>query len=111
MQKEMRKMRGLKSAAVMALCLALLSGVLSCRTPAGRTAGQVVDDTVISTTLKSRLFQDPYLSGFAVSIETFEGEVTLMGAVNTEFAKERATAIAQTVDGVKNIHNLLVVKP
>ncbi len=104
-------MQKLKSAAALAICLALLSGVLSCRTPAGRTAGQVMDDTVISTTLKSRLFQDPYLSGFAVSVETFEGQVTLMGAVNSDFAKDRATAIAQTVDGVKNIHNLLVVKP
>lgn len=104
-------MRRWKSVALMLICLTLLSGIVSCRTPAGRSAGQVLDDSVISTTLKGRLFHDPYLSGFAVSVETFEGEVTLMGSVPSDFAKDRATAIAQTVDGVRKVNNHLIVKP
>ncbi len=92
------------------MAMVMLSSLWACRTPAGRTAGQVVDDTGISTVVKARLFEDPYVSGFAISVETFEGHVTLTGAVNSEFAKQRATDVARTVDGVRDVTNVLKVK-
>jgi hyperosmotically inducible periplasmic protein len=96
------------------LCLLLSFGLLcalcSCRTAAGRSAGQVVDDLNITATIKTKIFNDPYLSGFAVSVDTFQGEVTLTGAVASEFAKNRARDLAESIDGVRKVNNLLVVK-
>ena len=87
------------------------SALLACQTPAGRSTGEVIDDSTISTKVKSKLFGDDQLSGFAISVKTFEGEVTLTGAVKSAEQKERANDIAQSVSGVKSVNNLLKIKP
>ena len=56
------------------------------------------------------MFDDDQLSGFAISVETFKGEVTLTGAVDTPGQKQRATRMALTVRGVKGVNNLLKIK-
>jgi hyperosmotically inducible protein len=88
----------------------LILGFAACQTPAGRSAGEVVDDSTISTKVKAKLFDDDQLSGFAISVETFKGEVTLTGAVDTVEQKERATRITRSVHGVKGVNNLVKVK-
>jgi hyperosmotically inducible periplasmic protein len=92
------------------VCVGLFISLCSCRTAAGRSAGQVLDDMNITTVVKTKVFNDPYLSGFAVSVDTFQGEVTLTGAVESDFAKNRATELAECVDGVRKVNNLLVVR-
>ncbi len=103
-------MRKARSILCVLLCLGLVCSLCSCRTAAGRSAGRVVDDVNITTVIKSRIFNDPYMSGFAVSVDTFEGEVTLTGAVESDFARKRASELAEGVDGVKKVNNLLVVR-
>lgn len=78
------------------LCMTLLA-VASCRTPAGRTSGRVVDDAAITSKVKAKLFEEDILKGLAISVETFEGNVTLTGAVDTPEQKERAGKIAKSV--------------
>jgi hyperosmotically inducible protein len=97
---------------IAALMLVLFSLALmsACRTPAGRTAGEAVDDATITTKVKAKLFEDKTVSGFAISVDTFEGEVTLTGAVGSEAAKERAGEIARSVYGVRKVNNLLKLK-
>ncbi|MEJ5299367.1 MAG: BON domain-containing protein [Thermodesulforhabdaceae bacterium] len=92
------------------LILILIQLLISCTTPAGRTPGEVVDDTNITATIKRKLFEDPYLSGFAISVTTFKGEVTLTGAVDNQFEKDRAKAIAESIVGVRKVNNLLEIK-
>jgi hyperosmotically inducible protein len=87
-----------------------LLAVVACQTPAGRTTGNVVDDATITTKVKAKLFDDSQLSGFAISVDTFEGEVTLTGAVDAEDAKDHATQLASSVYGVKEVNNLLKVQ-
>lgn len=103
-------MRNWNNIVSLLICLGLVCTLCSCRTAAGRSAGQVIDDMNLTTVIKARMFNDPYLSGFAVSVDTFQGEVTLTGAVESEFAKKRATDLAETVDGVRKVNNLLVVR-
>ena len=103
-------MRKVKVFTVLILCLGLLCGLMSCRTPAGRTAGEVVDDSTITTKVKALLFDDPLLSGLAISVDTFQGEVTLTGAVDSVKAKSRAGEIASSVYGVKRVNNLIKIK-
>ncbi len=97
-------------AGVLVLTVLFVSVLSSCTTPAGRTAGEVVDDTTITTKVKAKLFKDSILKGFAISVTTFEGEVTLTGAVDTEAEKKRAESIALSTAGVKKVNNLLKVK-
>lgn len=92
------------------LVVVMLQILCSCVTPAGRTPGEVIDDTNITATIKRKLFEDPYLSGFAISVTTFKGEVTLTGAVDSQFEKDRAKAIAESIVGVRKVNNLLEIK-
>ncbi len=96
-----------------AWCLILLIGLIvlsSCRTPAGRTAGEVVDDDTIKIKVKAKLFDENILRGFAISVEVFQGQVTLTGAVENEQQKDRAEVLAKDVYGVKKVNNLLNIK-
>ncbi len=73
-------------------------------------AGEFVDDATITTKVKAKLFDDSVMRGLAVSVKTFEGEVTLTGGVDTTEQKERAAEIARSATGVRNVNNLIKVK-
>jgi len=88
----------------------LAIGLWGCQTPAGRTAGQVMDDATITTKVKAKIFQDSVLKGFAVSVETFAGEVTLTGGVDNEAGKKRAESLAKGTAGVRKVNNLIKIK-
>lgn len=92
---------------LMVCCTALFC---SCYTPAGRSPGDVVDDATITTQIKTSLLAEKLLTGIAISVTTFEGEVTLTGAVNTGEQKQRASDIARTIKGVRKVENLLKIK-
>lgn len=82
----------------------------ACQTAAGRSAGQVVDDGTITSQVKAKLLDDNVTKGIAVSVETFEGQVTLTGAVDTVQQRDRATQIASSVKGVRKVNNLINLK-
>jgi hyperosmotically inducible protein len=65
---------------------------------------------LVTTKVKSKLFDDNILRGVGISVDTFEGNVTLMGAVENEKKRERATAIVESVYGVRKVNNLLMIK-
>lgn len=87
----------------------IVMSLVSCRTPGGRSAGDVVDDSAITTKVKAKMLEDQRMKGFGISVETFEGEVTLTGGVDNSETKARASQIARSVDGVKRVNNLLKV--
>ena len=91
-------------------CLVALAGTMACQTPAGRSAGDVVDDSGITTKIKAKIIADEQLSGISISVSTFNGEVTLTGAVDNMFKKQRASDIARSVAEVRNVNNLLEIK-
>ena len=95
---------------VAVLFAALLSLTVSCTTPAGRSAGTVVDDATITTEVKTALFADKQVSGVAISVQTFKGEVVLTGAVDSQAQIQKAESIARSVNGVTRVKNLLKLK-
>ncbi len=101
-------MREILAAAV--FMLTLMVAVTACQTPGGRSAGQVVDDSAITTEVKAKLLNDNVTRGVAVSVETFQGQVTLTGAVDTERQRERVGNLAASVRGVKKVNNLVSLK-
>jgi hyperosmotically inducible protein len=94
----------------MVVLLAVSMALCACQTPAGRSAGEVVDDATITTKVKAKLFDDSLVKGMAISVETFEGEVTLTGAVDTQAERQRAEYLAGSVTGVRRVNNLLKIK-
>jgi osmotically-inducible protein OsmY len=73
-------------------------------------AGRVVDDSVITGKVKSALIADPTTKAHQIEVETFQGKVQLSGFVDSNEARTRATEIAKTVDGVKDVKNSLQLR-
>jgi osmotically-inducible protein OsmY len=75
------------------------------------TVGAYVDDSVITTRVKSHFFDDKTVDGTAVSVETLNGTVMLSGFAKNLTEKRNAESIAWKVKGVKAVKNELVVRP
>jgi osmotically-inducible protein OsmY len=73
-------------------------------------AGEYVDDSVITTKVKSLLAADDFLKSFEISVETYKGIVQLSGFVDSQSAIKKAGQIARGVAGVKSVKNNLNVK-
>ena len=74
------------------------------------STGEYVDDSVITTKVKSLLAEDDFLKSFQISVETYKGIVQLSGFVNSRQAVDKANQIASSVKGVKSVKNDLIVK-
>ncbi|MCF8105480.1 MAG: BON domain-containing protein [Desulfohalobiaceae bacterium] len=74
------------------------------------STGEYVDDSVITTKVKSLLAKEDFLKSFQISVETYKGTVQLSGFVNTQDAKDKAGQIARSVKGVQSVQNDLIVK-
>lgn len=89
----------------------LIAMVLACASTAKQeSAGEFVDDSVITTKVKALLAGDNFLKSFAISVETYKGIVQLSGFVNSEESVAKAGQIARSVKGVKSVKNNLIVK-
>jgi hyperosmotically inducible protein len=76
------------------------------------STGEVIDDSVITTKVKSSYVADSTVSALDISVETNQGVVALTGLVNTEVERQRAVQIARETSGVKQVdaRNLIVKK-
>ena len=96
---------------VLLVSMALILGS-AFTTFAGRTAGVAIDDATITTKVKYELAADVKFSTLkTIQVDTNKGEVTLTGKVHTREQKEHAGLVADKVDGVVKVHNLLSVVP
>ena len=95
-------------------CLVLLAMIVAlaacASTRTHESAGEYVDDSVITTKVKSLLAADDFLKSFQISVETYQGTVQLSGFVNSQKAVDKAGEIVRSVKGVKSIRNNLIVK-
>jgi osmotically-inducible protein OsmY len=78
--------------------------------PILENTGEFIDDSVITTKIKSQIAGDSLLKAFQISVETFRGTVQLSGFVNSQRDIERADEIANNVKGVRSVKNNLIVK-
>ena len=72
--------------------------------------GDYVDDSVITTKVKSLLAADDLLKAFQISVETNKGTVQLSGFVDSQQTVDKAGEIARSVKGVTSVKNDLIVK-
>lgn len=74
------------------------------------STGEYVDSSVLSNKVRAKLAGDKDLNMFQIDVTTFKDEVQLSGFVDNAAAKARATQVVSSVEGVKMVHNNLVVK-
>lgn len=74
------------------------------------TAGNALDDSVITTKVKSALIAQTDGKGGATSVETRHGNVLLSGFVDSQAQADKEVQLAKAVDGVKSVDNKLMVK-
>lgn len=78
--------------------------------PPSTTIGTEIDDSVLTTRVKSALLADPDVKSFDIKVETRKGEVQLSGFVDNQTQIERASAVAQGVPGVRTVISKLTLK-
>lgn len=93
------------------MLLMLIASLVACASTSKQEgAGEYVDDSVITTKVKSLLAADDFLKSFEISVETYKGIVQLSGFVDSQKAIDKAGEIASGVKGVKSVKNNLNVK-
>jgi hyperosmotically inducible protein len=79
--------------------------------PEAKTSvGTDVDDSAITTKVKSALLADADVKSSDIKVETRKGEVQLSGFVDSQAQIDRAIAVAKGVEGVKKVDNKMSLK-
>lgn len=78
---------------------------------AADTVGNKSKDVAITAEVKARLVKEPGLSALAINVDTNAGRVVLRGNAPDTAARNRATELARSVDGVVAVDNELNVQP
>ena len=97
------KLRSLALVSAAALVLGACAG-------AGEKTGEVIDDSVITTKVKSSLLTEKGIDSADISVETNKGRVLLSGFVKSPDQRQKAEGVARKVAGVKTVENKLEVK-
>jgi hyperosmotically inducible protein len=100
------KTRFLKLIAILGV-LAVASACSSTRTQ--ESAGEVLDDSVLTSKVKVALIEDPVTKAGQINVETYRGVVQLGGFVDNTQQKKQATTVARSVTGVREVRNDLRV--
>ncbi|APW47006.1 BON domain-containing protein [Rhodoferax antarcticus] len=80
-------------------------------TPAPSTSvGNEIDDSVVTTRVKTALLDNMEVKGFDIQVETRKGEVLLSGFVDNQGQIDGAMTVAQGIEGVKGVSNKLSLK-
>jgi len=93
------------------LVLMLIATFVSCASTSQQSStGEYIDDSVITTKVKSLLAADDFLKSFDIGVETYKGTVQLSGFVTSQAAVDKAVQITRGVGGVKSVRNNLIVR-
>lgn len=76
-----------------------------------QTTGAYIDDSAITAEIKTKMLDDPAVSGSSISIETLNGTAMLSGFAKSASERAAADRIARSVTGVKSVKNEIAVRP
>jgi osmotically-inducible protein OsmY len=99
-----------KGYSILAILVLFLSLMACHATPTRESTGEYIDDSTITTKVKTALLGDKQVSSGSISVETFKGAVQLSGFVANEAQVIRAGEVTSKVEGVKTVHNNLIIK-
>ncbi|MBA3613347.1 MAG: BON domain-containing protein [Nitrospirales bacterium] len=78
--------------------------------PLHESTGEYLDDSVITTKVKTALLRCPLVSGTDVHVETFKNRVQLSGFADEMKQIEQAITLTRGVGGVGSVENRISVK-
>ena len=91
--------------------IALMLTVAGCAsTSKSESTGEYIDDSVITTKVKTAIFNEPTLKTAEINVETYKGAVQLSGFVSTQGNIYKAAELARGVNGVTNVKNDMRLK-
>jgi len=93
---------------LVAALMVLLAGCAGTSTK--QSTGAYLDDSVITTKVKTAIFNEPTLSVADIKVETNKNVVQLSGAVDSAVDMNKAVALARAVPGVTSVQNDMRVK-
>ena len=96
--KQIRQIKGVKS-------------VKSLLKPKSDTAGEYIDDSVITTKVNAEIIKDPDAHYFKIDVTTTQGDVVLQGFIHDRTAEDRLVAKIREIKGVKSVKSLLKLEP
>jgi osmotically-inducible protein OsmY len=96
------------------VAVAAVTGLLilpGCAMTRGQSsAGEMVDDSMITSEVKTKMLSSDKVAGTSISVETLKGTVMLSGFAKSAAEKSAAESIARSVKGVTEVKNGIVVK-
>jgi len=93
------------------VCFALMTAFAGCAaTQKHESTGQYVDDSVITTKVKTAIFNEKTLKTLQINVKTYKGVVQLSGFVDSAQSAATAGDVARRVENVESVKNDLVVK-
>lgn len=109
------------------LCLLLAIGMVGCEaavlvgagagatggyaaSKSGKTAGEMVDDSILVARVKSELLKSPLVRGLNVNVDVNLGIVYLNGVATAQREIDEAVRIARAVEGVRQVRSNLILR-
>jgi len=103
-------MRPLRGFGILVLTIVLASALGCASTATKEGTGEYVDDSVITTKVKTAIFNDASLKVNEINVETFKGVVQLSGFVRSQTDIDKAVQVARGVAVVKSVKNDMRIK-
>ncbi|MBL8474006.1 MAG: BON domain-containing protein [Rhodocyclaceae bacterium] len=91
--------------------MTLSLGLAGCAgSPQKESTGEYIDDSAITTKIKSAFVQDKDVSALDIKVVTFKGTVQLSGFAPSQQVRYKAESIARATAGVKAVSNDIQLK-
>lgn len=101
----------MKNLARYMIVFVFVSAMIGCAgTENQRSTGEYIDDSAITTKVKSAFASDPDVDALDIKVKTFRGRVQLSGFADTYEQAARAEEIAEDIEGVESVENDIIVK-
>ena len=102
----------IRTTLIATMTAAVLLTTAGCAVTRGQeTVGAYIDDTGITTLVKSRFIENKQVDAAAISVETLNGTVMLSGFAKSSLERNTAENIARGVNGVRMVKNEIAVRP
>ena len=93
------------------LVAALLLSAQGCASTSTReSTGEYFDDSVITSKVKTAIFNEPSLKVLQINVETYKNVVQLSGFVTSRAQMDKAVELARTVGGVRSVKNAMQLR-
>jgi osmotically-inducible protein OsmY len=88
------------------LVAALMVSAIGCASQSEpQSPGAYMDDSWITTKVKTAILNEPSLKVMQINVETYKGVVQLSGFVDSAASQAKAVEIARSVQGVTSVKN------